>query len=107
MLISTYILSFLAGQAVGVAVEAVLAASGAERTCTVVAGGSEDIDDAPAIIEAFDDCGQNGNVVFSNTTYHINSVMNTTGLKDCRVDIYGTLLVCRLLSSFTSHKLSS
>lgn len=100
MLLSTYILSFLAGHAVGTAVERVLAGSGLVKTCTVPAGNSEDIDDGPAIIKAFGDCGQDGNVVFSNTTYHINSVMSTTGLKNCQVDIYGTLLVCcpRLIS---------
>ena len=32
-------------------------------------------------------------MVFLNETYYVNSVMNTTGLCDCEVDLYGTLLV--------------
>lgn len=63
------------------------------KTCTVQSGGSKSIDDAPAVLEAFHECGHGGRVVFANTTYHINSVMKTTGLEDCQVDLYGTLLV--------------
>lgn len=66
---------------------------GPEKTCIVKAGGNASIDDAPAIISAFSKCGQNGKVIFSNTTYHVNTVMNTTGLKNCQVDLQGTLLV--------------
>lgn len=66
-----------------------------KKSCIVRAGGSESIDDAPAIIDAFKTCGHDGRVVFSNTTYHVNSVMNTTGLKNCEIDLHGTLLVYR------------
>ena len=55
-------------------------------------------DDAPRIIEAFEKCGNNGKVVFLNETYHIESVMNTTGLKNCEIDLKGTLLVSSMLS---------
>lgn len=61
--------------------------------CTVPAAGSSSIDDAPAILEAFRKCGHGGKIILTNTTYHINSVMNTTGLRDCEVDLQGTLLV--------------
>lgn len=67
--------------------------SGLVRTCVVKPSGNASIDDAPAIIDAFDKCGHNGKVVFLNETYHINTVMNTTGLKNCEVDLQGTLLV--------------
>jgi galacturan 1,4-alpha-galacturonidase len=50
-------------------------------------------DDAPAIVEAFIRCGQNGRVVFTNHTYRIHSVMNTTGLSNCDIELHGTLLV--------------
>lgn len=63
------------------------------RTCVVQPGGSNLTDDAPAILDAFDSCGHGGKVVFLNTTYHVNSVMDTTGLDDCEIDLYGTLLV--------------
>ncbi|CAE6538634.1 unnamed protein product [Rhizoctonia solani] len=59
--------------------------------CTLTPGG-EGVDDSQAIIDAFDQCGHNGHVVFQNTTYHIERVMNTTGLFNCTVDIQGTLL---------------
>jgi hypothetical protein len=60
--------------------------------CTLAPGG-EGIDDSRAIIDAFDQCGQNGHVVFQNATYYIERVLNTTGLVNCTVDIQGTLLV--------------
>ncbi|KAF8855626.1 pectin lyase-like protein [Acephala macrosclerotiorum] len=49
-------------------------------------------DDTPAILDAFKHCGQGGSIVFLNQTYNINSIMNTTGLKDCEINIYGTFL---------------
>lgn len=63
------------------------------QTCVVPAGGSNATDDAPAIIQAFKDCGNGGKVVFTNTTYYVNSVMTTTDLEDCEIDLQGTLLV--------------
>jgi hypothetical protein len=64
------------------------------NTCVVRPGGNSSIDDSPAITDAFNHCGHNGKVVFLNETYHINTVMNTTGLKNFEVDLLGTLLVC-------------
>lgn len=63
------------------------------KVCAVPAAGSEAIDDAPAVLEAFRECGGGGKILFQNTTYHINSVMNTTGLENCEIDLRGTLLV--------------
>ncbi|PQE23316.1 alpha-L-rhamnosidase rgxB protein [Rutstroemia sp. NJR-2017a WRK4] len=61
-------------------------------TCTITPSlnGS---DDAPAILSAFKTCGKGGTVVFQNHTYTINSIMNTTGLSNCNIEIHGTLLV--------------
>ncbi|KAG8727045.1 hypothetical protein FRC12_022853 [Ceratobasidium sp. 428] len=59
--------------------------------CILTPGGAG-VDDSPAILNAFKQCGQNGHIVFQNTTYHIEKVMNTTGLLNCVVDIKGTLL---------------
>lgn len=64
--------------------------------CTVEAGGSSSIDDAPAILNAFEECGRGGTIKFENTTYHVNSVMSTTGLEDCDIDLQGTLKVYTL-----------
>jgi galacturan 1,4-alpha-galacturonidase len=60
--------------------------------CILTPGGTG-VDDSPAILDAFQQCGHNGHIVFQNTTYHIERVMNTTGLVNCVVDIKGTLLV--------------
>lgn len=60
--------------------------------CTVHAS-SDGSDDAPAILRAFDLCGKDASVLFDPSTYHIESVMNTTGLHNVFVDLPGTLLV--------------
>ena len=65
----------------------------APNVCTVPAGGNRSIDDAPAIIAAFEECGNGGTVKFSNTTYYVNSIMNVQGLKGCQIDLKGTLKV--------------
>lgn len=60
--------------------------------CTVMpalSGG----DDSGAILDAFHRCGHGGRIVFLDRTYHIERVMNTTGLEDVKVDLYGKLLV--------------
>lgn len=63
-----------------------------EKRCEVPAN-EDGSDDSDAIHEAFEDCGQGGTVVFSNTTYHVEKVLNTTGLEDCSIELKGTLLV--------------
>lgn len=63
------------------------------KSCTVKSGGSNATDDAPAIIQAFRECGRNANVVFESTTYYVNSVMNISWLDDVEIDLQGTLLV--------------
>jgi galacturan 1,4-alpha-galacturonidase len=50
-------------------------------------------DDTPAILQAFDSCSKNGHIVFINETYYVDTVMNTTGLENVDIDLYGTLLV--------------
>ncbi|KAH2841251.1 hypothetical protein KXW08_008316 [Aspergillus fumigatus] len=75
------------------------------RTCVVKAGGSESVDDTPAILNAFRRCGKEGRIVFQNTTYHVNSVMNTSGLHNCDIDLYGTLLWGTNISYWLSNSL--
>jgi len=71
------------------------------KVCTVKAN-KDGSDDAPEVIRAFQDCGKNGRVEFLNETYHIESIMNTTGLDDVEIDLKGTLLV-RLRSLFIPY----
>ncbi|OCK93791.1 glycoside hydrolase family 28 protein [Cenococcum geophilum 1.58] len=44
-------------------------------------------DDAPAILSAFQRCGHSGHIIFQNTTYNIQQVMNTTGLSGYQIDM--------------------
>lgn len=62
------------------------------KTCVVEAANDPSIDDAPSIRKAFQECREDANIIFSNTTYHIASVMNTTGLRNVDVEVQGTLL---------------
>lgn len=79
------------------------------KTC-IVEPGPPGTDAAPAIIQAFAECGHNNNnnndaaatahagssqrgkVIFLNETYLVKTVMNTTGLSHVDVDLQGTLL---------------
>jgi galacturan 1,4-alpha-galacturonidase len=49
-------------------------------------------DDSPAILAAVEECGQDGTIVFSNTTYHVERVLDTRGLKNVEIQLKGTLL---------------
>ncbi|KAK8069180.1 glycoside hydrolase family 28 protein [Apiospora phragmitis] len=79
----------------------------------VVEPGADGSDSAPAILEAFERCGHNeaasaqgrGKVVFKNETYHIQSVMNTTGLSNVDVDLQGTLLWDQNIPYWLNHSL--
>ncbi|PSR79395.1 putative exo-polygalacturonase [Coniella lustricola] len=78
-------------------ISALLSLAGAtllpRQTCVVPASGTNATDDAPAILEAFRECGTGGTILFSpDTTYYVNSIMNVTWLEDAEVDIQGTLL---------------
>ncbi|KAF4547787.1 putative glycosyl hydrolases family 28 protein 6 [Elsinoe fawcettii] len=61
------------------------------KSCIVKSGGSNETDDAPAILEAFRQCGEDATVVFEPATYYVNSVMNVTWLKNVHIDLQGTL----------------
>jgi hypothetical protein len=79
-----------------------------ERVCVVEPAGLKD--SAPAIVQAFQDCGHNngaerGRVVFKNETYHVKSVMNTTGLHNVDIDLHGKLLWDTNISYWLNHSL--
>lgn len=64
-----------------------------EHTCVITAL-KDGRDDAPAIREAFDKCGNNGKVVFQkDTTYSIQTALQLHNLKNVQVDMFGTLEV--------------
>ncbi|KAI0891053.1 galacturan 1,4-alpha-galacturonidase B [Annulohypoxylon nitens] len=62
------------------------------KTCVVESHGVNTTDDAPAIIDAFEECGRGGKIIFLPTTYYVSSVMNITWLDNVEIDVYGTLL---------------
>ncbi|CAK7235344.1 hypothetical protein SBRCBS47491_009261 [Sporothrix bragantina] len=49
-------------------------------------------DDTPQILDAFKQCGHDGHIVFTEGTYNIRQVMNTTDLRNCDIDILGTFV---------------
>lgn len=61
------------------------------------------VDDVPSIHQAFDLCGVNGTVVFSNGTFYIASVMNTTNLLNVDVKLQGRLLFSDNIPYWRSH----
>ena len=64
------------------------------------------VDDTPSILQAFDLCGINGSVVFTDDTFYVDQVMNTTNLLNCNVDIYGTLIWSTNIPYWLSHSIS-
>jgi polygalacturonase len=62
------------------------------KKCIVKANNDPNVDDAPSVRQAFSECRENAHIIFENTTYHIASVMNTTGLRNVDVEVKGTLL---------------
>lgn len=61
-------------------------------TCTVLPGSSNATDDVPTILQAFEDCGNGGDIIFpANNTYHINSRLNPV-VHDVTIDWQGEWL---------------
>ncbi|KAK1547637.1 exo-rhamnogalacturonase B [Colletotrichum paranaense] len=75
------------------------------KTCVVKASGTNTTDDAPAILEAFTQCGRRGKVVFEPTTYYVNSALNVTWLDDVEIDLQGTLLWSTNISYWLANSL--
>lgn len=88
------IIFFIRLVAVVVCLFTLVDANSHRKSCVVKGAGSKDIDDAPAIMKAFKDCGQHGNILFKPITYHVNSAMNVSWLEDVDIEIHGTLEVC-------------
>ncbi|KIK64270.1 glycoside hydrolase family 28 protein [Collybiopsis luxurians FD-317 M1] len=63
-----------------------------EGTICTVRSSINGSDDAPAILQAFQMCGTNGVIQLHDPLYHIETVMNTTGLSNVQIDLNGTML---------------
>lgn len=64
------------------------------------------VDDTPSILEAFKLCGTNGTVIFTHNQFYVNQVMNTTGLLNCDVELYGELIWSTNVPYWLSHSYS-
>lgn len=59
-------------------------------TCTVTPlNTGTTSDDTPQVLSAFQQCGKNGAINFTEGTYNIRQIMNTTDLSNCDISIYG------------------
>lgn len=47
------------------------------------------VDDTPQIVAAFKQCGKDGTIIFTEGTFNIRQVMNTTDLSNCEIEIHG------------------
>ncbi|KAI0466869.1 glycoside hydrolase family 28 protein [Xylaria cf. heliscus] len=62
------------------------------RSQCIVPANNDGTDDTPSILAAFSKCRSHARIVFQNTTYYIDQVMNTTDLVETDIEIHGTLL---------------
>ncbi|RDW85939.1 hypothetical protein BP5796_04264 [Coleophoma crateriformis] len=79
-------------------------------TCTLypesLTHGGLPVDDVPSIHEAFNICGINGTVIFSNGTFNIATVLNTTNLLNVDVILRGVLQFTDNIPYWRSHSWS-
>lgn len=64
------------------------------------------VDDTSSILKAFELCGTNGTVIFTDNTFYVNQIMNTTGLLNCDVELYGELVWSTNVPYWLSHSFS-
>ncbi|GAW10902.1 hypothetical protein ANO14919_002380 [Xylariales sp. No.14919] len=62
-------------------------------TCTPAAGGSDAVDDVPAIQSAIAACPSGTIVIPPSSTYHVNSVFSFDGCSGCTLQVEGLLKV--------------
>ncbi|KAF2250322.1 glycoside hydrolase family 28 protein [Trematosphaeria pertusa] len=77
-----------------------------QKICAVKASGSNATDDTPAIRSAFTECGRGGRVVFTPTTYYVNSILNISSLEDVDIDIQGKLLWSTDINYWLNHSVA-
>ncbi|CAI7622851.1 unnamed protein product [Penicillium bialowiezense] len=79
-------------------------------TCTLypesLTHHGQEVDDSPSIQEAFDTCGTNGTVIFTDNVFHVNTVLNTTNLLNCDVYLRGELRLSTNIPYWRTHAIS-
>lgn len=73
-------------------------------TCEVESGDVNG-DDTPAILSAFEECKEDGHIIFANTTYYVGQAMNTTNLKNVDIELRGTLEWSEDIDYWINHSL--
>lgn len=64
------------------------------------------VDDTPSILQAFELCGTNGSVIFTNNTFNVDQIMNTTNLLNCNVSLQGELRFSTNIPYWLSHSIN-
>ena len=72
--------------------------------CTVTPSGSKD--DSPYIMDAFKQCGQNGQIEITEGDYTIAKVMDVLNLKNCDISIRGKLTWSDDINYWTKNSIS-
>ncbi|EMC96468.1 glycoside hydrolase family 28 protein [Baudoinia panamericana UAMH 10762] len=61
------------------------------------------VDDSQSIQQAFELCGVNGTVIFTENVFHVDQVMNTTNLRNVDVHLYGDVFFSTNVPYWLSH----
>lgn len=64
------------------------------------------VDDSPSILQAFELCGTNGSVIFTENHFHVNQIMNTSGLSNCDISLAGQLEFSTNVPYWLSHSMN-
>ncbi|KAG8789527.1 hypothetical protein FRC12_013417 [Ceratobasidium sp. 428] len=88
----SFLLAPLVGAALALASTELVETRAAPPTCVIPSNGNVNKSDTPAVISAFQKCGNGGRIVFSeNTTYALNDLTVMTPCNGCNVELEGTL----------------
>lgn len=61
------------------------------------------VDDSPSIQQAFELCGINGSIIFTEHLFNVDQVMNTTNLLNCNIELHGELRFSNNIPYWLSH----
>ncbi|KAG8709909.1 hypothetical protein FRC09_000401 [Ceratobasidium sp. 395] len=88
----SFLFAPLVGAALALASTELIETRATPPTCIIPSNGNVNKSDTPAILSAFQKCGNGGRIVFSeNTTYALNDLTVMTPCNGCNVELEGTL----------------
>ena len=71
-----------------------------------MAHSGQPVDDSSSIQDAFELCGTNGSVTFTEGTFHVNKVLTTTNLLNCNVNVRGDIVYSTNVPYWLSHSIN-